>query len=69
MLHKTVSIEHMSTNLVISRDSPTSQLETAQASAIQYATKEPEPHVRLEGGIGSKSALDAFGEAAKLLGS
>jgi hypothetical protein len=62
-------IQHESMSSEIPRNLPTSQLETAQASAIQYATKEPEPHVRLEGGIGSKSALDAFGVAAKLLGS
>lgn len=47
----------------------TSQLDTAQASAIQYAMYEPVPHVLFDGGIGSKSALDAFGVAAKLLGS
>jgi len=47
----------------------TSQLETAQASAIQYAMYEPVLHVRFDGGIGSKSALDALAVAAKLLGS
>lgn len=50
-------------------DEATSQLDTAQASAIQYAIYEPVAHVRFEGGIGSKSAFDALGVAAKLLGS
>ena len=50
-------------------DSPTSQLETAQASAIQYATYAPQFQVRFDGGIGSKSAFEAFFVAAKLLGS
>jgi hypothetical protein len=47
----------------------TSQLETAHASAIQYAMYEPVPQVRFDGGIGSKSALDALLVFAKLLGS
>lgn len=50
-------------------DEATSQLETAQASAIQYATYAPQVHVRLDGGMGSKSALDAFFVLAKLLSS
>lgn len=49
--------------------SPTSQLLTAQASAIQYATYECHFHVRFDGGIGSKSALDAAVVLAKLEGS
>lgn len=48
---------------------PTSQFETAQASAIQYATYAPQFHVRFDGGIGSKSALEALAVFAKLLGS
>ncbi|KAJ2982287.1 hypothetical protein NQ176_g1482 [Zarea fungicola] len=50
-------------------DEATSQLETAQASAIQYAVYAAQVHVRFEGGIGSKSALEALAVAAKLLGS
>lgn len=48
---------------------PTSQFDTAHASAIQYATKAPQFHVRFEGGIGSKSALDLFFDFAKELSS
>jgi hypothetical protein len=53
----------------IAGDSPTSQFETAQASAIQYATYALQFQVRFDGGIGSKSALEAFLVAAKLLSS
>jgi len=47
----------------------TSQFDTAQASAIQYETYANQLHVLREGGVGSKSAFDALGVAAKLEGS
>jgi len=65
--HAPIAIRQLNPAAII--EDATSQFDTAHASAIQYAIYEPVPQVRFDGGIGSKSALDAFFVFAKLLGS